>query len=443
MTDMILLSNSHFLTKHNYFIPQNTDYLVSNYETNLTLKAEFLEKTSLPVQEKEVYDVTLISQTSTVRLFYLAYLQGFWKGPMSIAVYMNKSEIAKFEAYRQTTEIFPRMKLTSLVVQDTSKEYPINKLRNIAIKHVETSHFWIADMDMWPTKHTYEALCNLRSSFLKDDFMAIIIPSFSFSANSGYLNCGGFKGCIDTVVPHIPRNKKELINCISEENCQTFRPETETHDYMFSHWFTLAETTQLTFLSCINELQEPYVVVKRSEYLPLFDERFIDYGFNKIQYIDHLRRIGFKFAVLSQQFAFDIPHPSSNYAKKWRLQWDTNNEVTMKVVYDLFKKELENSVNDTSITYICRKRRGYVPIRTISKGDSSVRTMNKQVRTTSSVTLSNPDSNNKLRKTNKIHTIDLRKFKKVSLNKKKKIIRYLKKVKPSASNVYKDTSITE
>ena len=28
--------------------------------------------------------------------------------------------------------------------------YPINMLRNIALDHVKTSHFWLADMDMWP-----------------------------------------------------------------------------------------------------------------------------------------------------------------------------------------------------------------------------------------------------------------------------------------------------
>ena len=33
---------------------------------------------------------------------------------------------------------------------DVADPYPINKLRNIALDHVQTSHFWLADMDMWP-----------------------------------------------------------------------------------------------------------------------------------------------------------------------------------------------------------------------------------------------------------------------------------------------------
>ena len=29
--------------------------------------------------------------------------------------------------------------------------FPVNKLRNIAIRHVVTSHFLVMDMDLWPT----------------------------------------------------------------------------------------------------------------------------------------------------------------------------------------------------------------------------------------------------------------------------------------------------
>ena len=51
-------------------------------------------------------------------------------------------------------------------------------------------------------------------------------------------------------------------------------------------------------------------MVRRTEILPLFDERFINYGFNKVQWIENLRYLGFEFSVLSQAFAIDIPHPS-------------------------------------------------------------------------------------------------------------------------------------
>mgnify|MGYP004686284661 FL=1 len=58
-----------------------------------------------------------------------------------------------------------------------------------------------------------------------------------------------------------------------------------------------------------NDIQEPYVFVKRSAKLPRFDERFVNYGKNKVQWIIHLRLLGYKYYVLSHSFAVDVPHP--------------------------------------------------------------------------------------------------------------------------------------
>ena len=39
-----------------------------------------------------------------------------------------------------------------------------------------------------------------------------------------------------------------------------------------------------------------YLIVGKSEYMPLFDERFINYGYNKQQWVENLRYVGYKFA---------------------------------------------------------------------------------------------------------------------------------------------------
>ena len=51
-----------------------------------------------------------------------------------------------------------------------------------------------------------------------------------------------------------------------------------------------------------------YVVVKKSKSLPSFDERFINYGFNKISYVETLRRYEYRFILAGKVFAFDLPH---------------------------------------------------------------------------------------------------------------------------------------
>ena len=41
-----------------------------------------------------------------------------------------------------------------------------------------------------------------------------------------------------------------------------------------------------------NRLQERYVMMRYLPSTPLFDERFVDYGCNKVQFIDRLRNMG-------------------------------------------------------------------------------------------------------------------------------------------------------
>ena len=37
---------------------------------------------------------------------------------------------------------------------------------------------------------------------------------------------------------------------------------------------------------------EPYVMVRRTEQMPLLNEIFINYGFNKVEWIENLRYLG-------------------------------------------------------------------------------------------------------------------------------------------------------
>lgn len=52
-----------------------------------------------------------------------------------------------------------------------------------------------------------------------------------------------------------------------------------------------------------------YIVIRKSDHMPLFDESFLNYGYNKQQWIENLRYIGYKFGVVVQGFGMDVPHP--------------------------------------------------------------------------------------------------------------------------------------
>ena len=56
--------------------------------------------------------------------------------------------------------------------------------------------------------------------------------------------------------------------------------------------------------------------MKRSSSLPYFDERFINYGFNKVQWIENMRYLGYEFYVLAQAI-----HHLSRRRKRCPLLW--------------------------------------------------------------------------------------------------------------------------
>lgn len=69
----------------------------------------------------------------------------------------------------------------------------------------------------------------------------------------------------------------------------------------------------------MNRFQEPYLIARYSKSTIFYDERFINYGCNKVQLVDHLRHfgmgaflgmsiIGYKFYILTNSFAMDIVH---------------------------------------------------------------------------------------------------------------------------------------
>ena len=102
-------------------------------------------------------------------------------------------------------------------------------------------------------------------------------------------------------------------------------------------------------------------MVKRSPYLPLFNEDFYNYGFNKVQWIEHLRYSGFEFYLASKTFAVDVPHHEfllnivimirSAFATSYKYEFIMRN-VEMLRVYRSFLKGIRNNP-DRSRQLLC------------------------------------------------------------------------------------------
>ncbi|CAN0541319.1 unnamed protein product, partial [Ectocarpus sp. 12 AP-2014] len=102
----------------------------------------------------------------------LPFLCKRWPGPISIAILEEDREVRGDERGKQTQEqVSPHRCSAIYLVEDTrtataaqSPEeldpvwYPVNRLRNVAVKAVKTSHFLMTDIDIWPDINAYSAL---------------------------------------------------------------------------------------------------------------------------------------------------------------------------------------------------------------------------------------------------------------------------------------------
>ena len=111
-------------------------------------------------------------------------------------------------------------------------------------------------------------------------------------------------------------------------------------------------------------------MVKKSKDLPQFDERFVNYGFNKITWLHHLIRRGYYFGVISRCFVMDMPHPeyvflhlssfiimimiySSGFRVNYHQNLHNGEEKTMRNVYNKVQLRFNERYKNTRRFPVC------------------------------------------------------------------------------------------
>ncbi|KAM7454746.1 hypothetical protein BLSTO_04496 [Blastocystis sp. subtype 1] len=295
------------------------------------------------------HDVTFTSQGTIARYSYFPILLRRWSGPFSIALCLKPEEVDDFERQLEASQFDSRLSIVRYIPEN-NLTYPINKLRNLAIGNVKTDHFWLTDLDMWPSDRLYNVLLSLPESVLNNDHLAVIVPAFEIYAGK----CDSFANCSRIVDRMFPGKKDQLLHCIRYRKCNRFRPWDGLHDYHSSRWMMKSYTQDLTNVVCFKgSTQEPYVMVKKTPSLPPFDERFLNYGYNKVQWLEHLRYRGYAFSVLTHGFAVDVPHPFSTLRKQFMETRVKQNKTLNLDLYNAFREELSRNEVDKSVVKIC------------------------------------------------------------------------------------------
>lgn len=97
----------------------------------------------------------------------------------------------KDEDSQNITQWINSPSITYALYKVNATYYPINKLRNIAIRNVRTSHFFLSDMDFWPSSmwsfpyftsidNLYESFHALPTHLKQDDWLSIIVPAYQY-----------------------------------------------------------------------------------------------------------------------------------------------------------------------------------------------------------------------------------------------------------------------
>jgi hypothetical protein len=334
--------------------------------------------------------VTLVLQSSIDRLWILDETCRRWSGPVIAVVAIPNRTFHEDAAVlqREWKEKCHQLDLIpfNLVNDHESPEkYPINRLRNIGLRAVKTSHILLLDIDFVPSLGLNQRirdtiierselrlqLPELHSSKVPSEHRdAIVVPAFEkrfppecisdpdcqpLRVNSSFIP-RTFDELRDSVL-----GSKDVIVFQSDVNWEGHH-STNSMQWLAKEWFdervpaftssnSNATIRNIRSIDCFDSLRyEPYVVLrwcpsgiyegKPLPVAPFYDERFVGYGKNKIQYVSHLRFTGYQFGVLPEEFIVHNPHSESNTKKRWNNLTESSLHREMDALYPRFLKEL-------------------------------------------------------------------------------------------------------
>ena len=252
--------------------------------------------------------VTLSTQLTVSRLPRLVQLLARWGGPVSCAVHLpDPSAIHIFYDFVQAQTKFVHDLVTFHVMLEKPTpyyDYPINRLRNLALLNIDTEHFFLCDVDFLPQKDALGRLLPFLSthSMVNEQVKKLyVLPAFEV--------VGDRYNSMLTSLVEVPQDKTELLSMLQTEKLQPFHTDYNKEGHApinYDRWYQCPKNE-----SYLIEYQwkfEPYVVGRKYG-IPLFDERLRAFGYNKASWIAEAHLLGYQFEVLCDHFVVHVNNP--------------------------------------------------------------------------------------------------------------------------------------
>ncbi|RLW00174.1 hypothetical protein DV515_00009158 [Chloebia gouldiae] len=278
-------------------------------------------------------DVTLVAQLSMDRLQMLEAICKHWDGPISLALYLSDAEAQQFLRYAQGSEVLmSRHNVGYHIVYKEGQFYPVNLLRNVAMKHISTPYMFLSDIDFLPMYGLYEYL---RKSVIQLDLAntkkALIVPAF------------------ETLRYRLsfPKSKAELLSMLDMGTLFTFRYHVWTKGHAptnFAKWRTATTPYRVEWEADF----EPYVVVRKD--CPEYDRRFVGFGWNKVAHIMELDAQEYEFTVLPNAYMIHMPHAPSFDITKFRS--NKQYRICLKTLKEEFQQDMSRHYGFAALKYL-------------------------------------------------------------------------------------------
>ncbi|XP_032367716.1 xylosyl- and glucuronyltransferase LARGE2s, partial [Etheostoma spectabile] len=282
-------------------------------------------------------DITLVAQLSMDRLQMLEAICKHWEGPISLALYMSDAEAQQFLRYAQASEVLKNRKNVGYhIVYKEGQFYPVNLVRNVALKNANTPYVFLTDVDFLPMYGLYEYL---RRSVVQLDMAhtkkALLVPAF------------------ETLRYRLsfPKSKAELLSMLDMGTLYTFRYHVWPKGHAptnYAKWRTATTPFKVEWEPDF----EPYVVVRRD--CPEYDQRFVGFGWNKVSHILELDAQEYDMMVLPNAFMIHMPHAPSFDISKFRSSSSYRN--CLNTLKDEFHQDLSRKYGSAALKYLTAQR---------------------------------------------------------------------------------------
>lgn len=267
---------------------------------------------------------TLCAPVRELVSFHLACHSG------NLAIFPELEDRSEFARLKSCNDVFGKLADTGTKLRNydmgANASYPNNLLRNLARAAAGSRYVLVIDMDMLPSE-------GLRLSFLslvagqpstpEAEHIVYVVPAFEIRHTR-----------------RIPGAKAELLQLYQvgeirpfyEELCPRCQAPTN-----YSRWLNLPTGNELQVAYGVEwkDPWEPFYISASS--VPPYDERFKQYGFNRISQACELHVAGYTFLVINNAF---LVHKGFKVSGDFHAKKDAENQHN-KVLFRQFKQELK------------------------------------------------------------------------------------------------------